>query len=261
MKRIAALLAALCVLFAGVSALAQVEVDKRDLALNTELDRDVTNILVLLQDGGATDTMMIASINGKTGRSVMTRLDCAMTLEVRDAGETTLSEVYALGAKGCEGLLAMRTVNELLALNVNTYVALDIGQLPEMVQAVGALNMSLSEAEAQALGTWSGINELTGDAVLAYVRLHLEGDAPSRSRGYDALMQLLYQGLNSGDFFGLFSLGQKMLSSMDTNLNPLTAMTLATAVQGGEDRRELALPGDAQDAQAMRQAFYREVYE
>ena len=261
MKRFAALLVALCVLFAGVSALAQVEVDKRDLALNAELDRDVTNILVLLQDGGATDTMMIASINGKTGRSVMTRLDCAIRTDVRDVGETALCDVYALGAPGSQGPLAMRTVNELLLLNINTYVALDVGQLPEMVGAVGTLNMELDEAEAAALSAWAGINELTGDKVLAYVRLRLEGDAPARSRGYDALMQLLYQGLHSGDVMGLFSLGQKMLGSMDTNLNPLTAMTLVTAVQGGEDRRELALPGEAKDAQAMRQAFYREVYE
>ena len=261
MKRIVALAAALCLLFAGVSALAQIEVDKRDLSLNTALDRDVTHILVLLQDGEKTDTMMIASINSKTGRSVMTRLDCAMAAEVRGAGETALCDVYSLGKKGSGGPLAMRTVNELLALNINTYVALDMSQLPEMVAAVGTLNMDFDEAEAAAMGTWVGLNELEGDAVLSYVRLQLEGDAPARSRGYDALMQLLYQGLHSGDVLGLFSLGQKMLGSMDTNLNPLTAMTLVTAVQGGEDRRELALPGEAQDAQAMREAFNREVYE
>ena len=261
MKRIAALLTALCVMLTCAGALAQIEVNKRDLALNAELDRSVTNILVLLQDGDVTDTMMIASINGSTGRSVMTRLDCAMTVDVRDAGEMKLCDVYAQGSKGSQGLLAMRTVNELLELNVSTYVAFDIGQLPEMVDAIGALNMEFDEAEAQAMGTWSGINELTGDAVLSYVRLSLESDAPSRSRGYDALMQMLYQGLHGSDVFGLLSLGQKMLGSMDTNLNPMTAMTLVTAVQGGEDRRELALPGDAQDLQAMRELFVQEVYE
>ena len=261
MKRIAALLTALCVMLTCAGALAQVEVNKRDLSLNAGLDRAVTNILVLLQDGDVTDTMMIASINGGDGRSVMTRLDCAMTVDVRDVGETALCDVYALGGKGSQGLLAARTVNELLELNVSTYLAFDISQLPEMVGAIGALNMELDEAEAEALGTWSGINELTGDAVLDYVRLKLESDAPSRSRGYDALMQMLYQGLHSGDVFGLLSLGQKMLGSMDTNLSPITAMTLVTAVQGGEDRRELALPGDNPDAQAMREAFMREVYE
>ena len=261
MKKIAALALALCLTAVCACALGEITVEKRDLSQNDALDRNVTNILVLLQDGETTDTMMIASINGKTGRSVMTRLDCAMQLEVRDAGVVSLGEVYALGAKGSRGLLAVRTVNELLALNINTYVALDVGQLPEMVAAVGALNMELSEAEAEAMGVWAGISELTDEAVLSYVRLRLDGDDPARSRGYDALMQLLYQGLNSGDIFGLASLGQKMLGSMDTNLNPLTAMTLVTAVQGGEDRRELSLPGDAQNSRQMREAFDREVYQ
>lgn len=263
MKRFAALALAACLtlLSACACALGEITVDKRDLSVNAGLDRNVTNILVLLQDGERTDTVMIASINGKTGRSVMTRLDCAMQLEVRDAGVVPLGEVYALGAKGSQGLLAVRTINELLALNINTYVALDVGQLPEMVAAVGALNMVFSEAEGEAMGTWTGENELSGEAVLDYVRLRLEGDDPALSRGYDALMQLLYQGLNSGDIFGLASLGQKMLASMDTNLNPLTAMTLVTAVQGGEDRRELSLPGDAQDSRQMREAFDQEVYQ
>ena len=261
MKKFAAMALALCLLFASALALAEIAVGKRDLALNTDLDRNVTNILALLQDGETTDTIMIASINGKTGRSVMTRLSSDLPVTVDGAGEVTLGEVYALGAKGSEGLLAMRTVNELLALNVSTYVAVDVGQLPEMVEAVGLLNVELSEEEAEALGLWADMNEMTGEQVLSYVRLRLEGDDPALSRGYDALMQILYQGLNSGDIFGLLSLGQKMLGSMDTNLNPMTAMTLVTAVQGGEDRRELALPGDAADVQAMREAFDREVYQ
>ena len=262
-KLISALLAACLLLAAFAPALCEgVTVGKRDLSLNRDLNRDVTNILVLLQDGEVTDTMMIASIDGVSGRSVMTRVDCALPIDVRDVGTRAAGEIYALGAPGSEGLLAMRTINELLELNVSTYIALDMAMLPELVAAVGALNMQLDAQEAEALGGWEGINELTGEQALSYVRLRLDGDSPARSRGYDALMQLLYQGLHSGDPMSMMSLGVSLLGSMDTNLNPLSAVTLVTAVQGGDDRRELALPeAEGDDAQAMREAFYREVYE
>lgn len=200
----------------------------------------------------------------------MTRVDCALTVDVPEVGSVALGDVYMLGDARSRGLVAMRAINQLLGLNVSTYVALDIANLPKLVDAVGALNMELDEAEAAAMGTWSGINELSGEQALAYVRLRLEGDSPARSRGYDALMQLLYQGMHSGDLMSMIGLGRKLLSSMDTNLNPMTAVTLVTAVQGGDDRRELLLPQSEHvtaqepltaDAQAMREALHKEVYE
>lgn len=264
-KRIAALLSALALILALAATAAaeagSIRVSKKDLSKNKELPTNVSNILVLLQDGETTNTLMIASINDRTGRAVMTRVDAGLEVDVRDAGAFPVGQVYALGAKNSKGLLAMRTLNELLSLNIGTYVAVDMSMLPELTEAVDALNMDLTAEEAEALGLPEGRNALTGEQVLAYVRLALDGDDPARSRGYDALMQLLYQGLHSDDLMGLLSLGQKLLSSMDTNLNPLSAMTLVTAVQGGDDRRELALPGNCEDAEAMRAAFHKEVYE
>ena len=83
-------------------------------------------------------------------------------------------------------------------------------------------------------------------------------------------MQLLYQGVKGGDMMSMLSMGTKLLSSVDSNLNPLTAVTLVTAVMSGEDRRELHLPQAEQiltqdpltvDAQALRECLFAEVYE
>ena len=62
-------------LTAAVAA-ADITVTKRDVNMAAGLDKNVANILVLLQDGETTDTMMVASINSRTGRSVMMRVDC-----------------------------------------------------------------------------------------------------------------------------------------------------------------------------------------
>ena len=83
-------------------------------------------------------------------------------------------------------------------------------------------------------------------------------------------MQLLYQGLHSGNLSDMMGLGSTLLKSMDTNLNALNAVTLVSAVQGGSDRRELLLPAQEHivtadplmaDAEAMRALLHANLYE
>jgi len=271
MKKTVLIALTLALLLAACTAFAEISITRKDLGVNKNLDKNVTNVLILLQDGDVSDTIMLASINSKTGRAVMTRLDGEMVVPVVNGGyEAALKDVYVMGDKKSKGLLAAATVNQLLSLNINTYVALDVNVLPELVDVIGVLNMQFDQHEADALGTWVGINELSGEHVLSYVRLRLDSDSPARSRGYDALMQLLYQGLHSGNLSDMMGLGTTLLKSMDTNLNALNAVTLVSAVQGGSDRRELLLPAAEHivtedpltaDEEAMRALLHANLYE
>ena len=271
MKKLASLALTLVLMLTACTAFAQITVTKKDLNVNRGLSSDVTNILVLLQDENVTDTMMIASINSKTGRAVMTRLEEALVVPVVNGGfEAELKDVYNLGDKKSKGLLAAATVNQLLSLNINTYVALDMTMLPELVSVIGTLSMNVTDAEAAAIGVQAGNAALTGEQTLAFVRLALEGDSPARSRSYETLMQLLKQGLKSGSVGDLMGLGTKLLKSMDTNLNVLNAVTLVSAVQAGSDRRELVLPAAEHittaepltaDEETMRAVLYANLYE
>lgn len=266
-KKIAVMLAAmLTILSVCAPAMAAISVNRKTMYANKALDKSVQNFLFILQDGEATDTIMIASINSQTGRAVMTRVDADIEVEVdQGKGKMTtvaLRDVYMMGDAKSRGLLIAHEINELLDLNISTYIALDIARLPELVEKIGVLNMQFDEAEAAAMGTWVGGNELQGEKVLEYVRLDLESDDATRSRGYDALMQLLYQGLHSGDLMGLVGLGAKLLASMDTNLGMMTAMTMVTAVQGGDDRREVLISADVQGTvEEMRALLHKEIYE
>ena len=180
-KILSALALGLCLMLICSAALGEITVTKKDMALNRSLDKSVNNVLMLMQDGEWTDTVMIASINGKTGRSVMTRVDSELMVELAEVGSVKLGDVYMLGSEKSRGFLVARTLNELLDLNISTYMALDIARLPQIVSVVGQLNMQYDEYEAAAMGTWEGINELTDDKILEYVRLKLESDSPARS--------------------------------------------------------------------------------
>ena len=266
-KLICSLLAAL--LLTGACALAESSVNKKDMCPSDGLDRNVNNILFLLQDGGTTDTVMLASINSKNGRSVMTTLDARLVLPVMDGNSYPLAEIYALGDAQSGGLLVARTLNEAFALNISNYIVLDMGRVPELVAAVKTLDIELSDSEAAALGLAPGENSLDGEQALAYVRLKLESDTERNTRGYDALMQIIRQGVGSGNLMSMVGMGTKLLSSVDTNLGALTAVTLATSVQGGSDRGELVLPEEEQvitqepltvDLAAVSERLHEEIY-
>lgn len=270
-KKLTALFAfALALMLVCALAAAEIAVDKKDLSQNRDLDKSVNNVLFLLQDGDVTSTIMLASINSKTGRSVMTSFDPDMMTPVEGAGDVALGSVYALAAEKSEGLLVAKTLNAALSLNITSYIVLDVTRLPELVSAVGDVNIWLTEDEAAGMGLVEGDNYLNGEQALAYVRMKLDVDTPDVNRGYETLMQLLRQAMGGGNVMNLVSLGTKLLSSMDTNLGAMNAMTLFSAVQGGSDRREIVLPLDEQitaqnpltaDFEAMRQTLYAEIYE
>ena len=220
------------------------------------LDKNVANILVLLQDGETTDTMMVASINSRTGRSVMMRVDCRLMVDVPEVGETRLADVYALGAQKCRGMLAERTINTLLGLNIGTYVALDVTNLPQLVDAIDTVSMELDEREAAAMGLDLGWNDLTGEEALAYVRLRLEGDDPARSRGYELLMQMLYEGVNSGDLGSMLGAGHQ--AARRAGYEPeRDDRRYAGLRRQGRGRPQRACPADAGTADERRTAARR----
>ena len=260
MKKTVAALLALCLTLACACALGEITVTKKDMALNRSLDKSVSNVLIIMQDGELTDAMMIASINSKTGRSVMTSVECDTAVTVPEVGEVALGEVYALGDEKSRGLLTARTLNALLDLNISTYVALDIETLPALVDEIGTLNLWLNDEEAAILNTWPGDNALGGEDVLTYVRIRLDSDYAEKNRSYMVFMDLLQQGLRSKGGTNLLGLGKKLLSVMDTNMNAMAAVTMLSAFQAGDDCRELLLES-SMTPEAMREALYREVYE
>ena len=261
MKKIfAALALLLSMTLVCACAMGEITVTKKDMALNRKLDKNVSNILVLMQDGEKTDSVMIASVNSRTGRSVMTMIEGSTPVSLPEAGDMQLHDVYVLGAAKSRGLLVARTLNQLLDLNISTYVAFDIGDLPGMVERIGLLDMWLNEEEAAILNTWAGENSLSGEDVLKYVRIRLESDYEGKNRSYMVFMDLLKQGLRESSGTDLMGLGKELLSKMDSNLNVLAAVTMLSSFRGGDDRRELYLSADM-SAEEMRAAFQREVYE
>lgn len=119
-----------------------------DLALTNDLPSQPMNVLVLgvdvLNHGSQrSDTMMIASID--CGTLKLTSIQRDTVAQIDGHGQTKINAAYAYG--GAE--LAMRTVNQTFGMNIMRYVVVDFTVLVRLVDALGGIELDITEAERQ----------------------------------------------------------------------------------------------------------------
>ena len=140
-----ALLGGALLYFLPVSLLA-VEPEGVALSLTDGLPEDVANVLLLGLDAThentrRSDSIIIASIG--RGRLQLTSVLRDTLLAIPDRGTGKLNAAYAYGGPW----LAMRTLNENFRLNLIHYAAVDFVALAEIVDAVGGVDIDITEAE------------------------------------------------------------------------------------------------------------------
>lgn len=268
--RLIALAVMVALLAAGIlylmpTALFMVEPDA-ELSLTDGLPASPFNVLVLgvdtLNDGAQrSDTMMIASIDGKTLR--LTSIQRDMIAEIAGHGRNKINSAYAFG--GPE--LAMRTVNEALDLNIMRYVVVDFSVLVRLVDALGGIEMDISEAEmnhinqnvwlsrkvfaplgytAELLDEYGEDVQLNGLRALAYARIRkLDSDFMRTSRQRAVINAMLKkfrsQLWNPVTVVRFVSAG---LEGIETNLSAIELLALGEKALFSGEMEQLRLPVD-----------------
>jgi len=243
-KLYGALALLLCAMLASNAAGAlEVTVGNKDLSIHEGLPKDIRNVAVLVCDPQGTGryaptaTMMIATVHTRTGDAYMTVLQPSLLVDIPLVGQAPLCEAYALGGEN----LVMKTLNELLGLNIRDYVCIDLRRFSTVVEAVGGIEATLGEEEAAALGLPPGERlTLNLDQTLAFMRLPKNN--PAMDRQYDVVMQALYQATRERDIFKLTGLLQKSLASIDTNIGIFDMADLGGKVMGSKVRLDRRLP-------------------
>ncbi|WP_102411602.1 LCP family protein [Beduinella massiliensis] len=237
----------LCLLLLPLSVLAAddypVKIDKKDLSQAASVPKSMQTIALFLLDSEESsdvETVLLASIDKSSGRACMTDIRTDILAEIPQVGYIPLAKAYAYGGPN----LMMKSINELLEMNVNSYVTLDVSSFAQIADSVGGMQMPLNAEEAAALGLSEGQQTLTGKQAIAYMRLK-GNNIDGKSRQYKSIMQILYQGTRDKNPISLMGLAQKLMSTMQTNLGIMDMITLATKVMGGSQRDELMLPGTA----------------
>ncbi len=119
-----------------------------DLNIAAGLPDSHVNILVLGVDadrgaGQRSDTIMVASVGYNSLKLTSILRDTMVDIDGHGRGK--INGAYAYG--GAE--LALRTVNETFAMNITKYVVVDYLTIARLVDAVGGVDIVISEAEME----------------------------------------------------------------------------------------------------------------
>jgi len=133
-------------LYALPVAVMNIQPANADLSLNNALPSDKVNVLLLgldvLDDASQrSDTMMIATLDYNSVKLTSVMRDTLV--EIPGHGRQKINSAYSYG--GPE--MAMKCVNEAFGLNITNYVAVDFTTLVRIVDAVGGIEMEITDAE------------------------------------------------------------------------------------------------------------------
>jgi len=240
-----------------------------NLSIQEGLDPAWKNILLLGADTrrdkeieGRSDAMIICSINMDTGAVRLTSL--ARDMWVNIAGTQVYDRINTAFRYGGPEL-AIKTVNELLLLNIEHYVAVNFYGICDVVDAIGGIDLELTRAEVSTVNQttdWDygsvkgkrlvykedGCVTLCGAQALAYARIRkLDNDLGRNNRQRNVLAAVAQKAM-SLPLHEQMSFIKESFGHVTTDLGMTDIVSLGMAVLSGglEEIEQLSLPSDFQ---------------
>lgn len=228
-------------------------VGKTPIYSRTPIDPNVVNILVIGLDSrkpggnGRDDVNMVVSIDRKnsTMKFVSFLRDSLVPIEGHDWNR--LNSTYPYGGPG----LTINTINGIYNLDIQRYVKLDFFALQDIVDAVGGVDVILTDKEItylRSLGykvsSGAGVKHLDGRTALAYSRTREIDTDFQRTQRQRNVMVAAFGKVRALGLSQALSLMNKLLPEVKTNIGTGDTITLATEVigMGGKEIRQMAVP-------------------
>ena len=175
-KRIIAILITLVLLLFGMYSCTSLMIIKRLDHQNTGSrlrtsgvlsEPYVTSILLIGTDGRLTgepsrsDTMILMSVNSRTKETILTSFMRDCNVNIPGYGWDKLNSAYVYGGAS----LLMDTIESNFRVKIDDYVCVNFISFANIVDAVGGLDLDVSDAEAGEINTilQAEVNELMGD--------------------------------------------------------------------------------------------------
>lgn len=237
------------------------QLNERDLNINDLLSDDVANIALFGIDGrdeiegDRSDTIMIASINFKTGAIKVTSVMRDLLIKIPEGTKNDVSYEKINAAYDYGGAqLAVKTLNENFDLNISDYVVVNFDCLVDTVDILGGVDVNIenedvlywtnefinhvnfvlkkSDPKIPGIGT----QHLTGVQALAYCRNRFSDDDYKRTaRQREVVQQIVQKALNVDLFTGINLLG-KVYPYVKTSLSLQEMTTYAKAFMTVENK-------------------------
>lgn len=218
--------------------------DPADVTWATELNElmgnaaDLINILLIGQDRREgqsrqrSDAMILCTVNVKEKTLTMTSFLRDLYVQIPGYQDTRLNHAYAYGG--------MPLLNQALELNfgvlVDGNVEVDFNSFQKVIDMVGGVDISLTQAEANYLNRYtnwalvSGVNHLEGEKALEYSRIRYIGTDFGRTNRQRTVLTALLNQSRDLSYDRLMDLLEEMLGLITTDMTNLEIMQYAATL-------------------------------
>lgn len=207
--------------------------------------------------------MILLSINSKTDKITMCSLMRDMYVQIPGYGSNKLNAAYSYG--GPE--LLMDTIEENLYIKIDDYVTVNFVSFANIVDAVGGVEIKVSDNEADAMNVLlqspegvsffgepseadlldgGGTYNLSGKQALFYSRLRYVGNADfERTQRQRKVLEAIIK--KAANPVRIGAVAKEALPSMNTNMSKLNMYLLSLRGPGfllGYDVEQMRIPAD-----------------
>lgn len=213
-------------------------------------EEGVTNILLIGNDSragggdGRSDAMILVSISNRTKTIHLTSLLRDIYVEIPGHESNRLNAAYAFG--GPE--LLLETIKENLDIEVNRYVQVNFQAFANLIDAVGGVELELTNEEVQLVNAYlneynllenrpietdylptdaSGLLHLNGPQALAYSRNRYIGSDFGRTERQRKILEAVFHQLPASMLTNLDDLIDGILPNLTTNISRSECYTLS----------------------------------
>lgn len=186
-----------------------------------------------LGKGNRSDTMMIASLNKATGEVKLVSVYRDTLLKLDDGSYNKANAAYAFG--GPEGAISM--INRSMDMDISKYVAVNFNALVDVIDALGGLDITLTDAEVVHMNNYcvetskvtgadytkiepevAGTYHLNGVQAVSYSRIrYTEGGDFERTSRQRHVLELIAEKAQSASFSTLNKIIDKVFPQVSTN--------------------------------------------
>lgn len=188
-----------------------------------------------LGKGNRSDTMMIASLNKATGEVKLVSVYRDTLLELDDGSYNKANAAYAFG--GPEGAISM--INRSMDMDISKYVAVNFNALVDVIDALGGLDITLTDAEVVHMNNYcvetskvtgadytkiepevAGTYHLNGVQAVSYSRIRYTGGGDfERTSRQRHVLELIAEKAQSASFSTLNKIIDKVFPQVSTNFS------------------------------------------
>ena len=217
-------------------------------------NEDIVNILLLgtdmripyTSDPGRADAIQVISLNRSTGDIKLISFERGIMVPVPDIGTTLLT--YSFRWAGPDYTLSL--FRDYFLLDMAGYCHVDFEEFIQIIDAVGGIDLELTEMEAWAIDKdyshhlHEGMNHLDGTLALSYCRLRsIDSNWHRIERQRNAIQAVIYK-VKGMSITELDALADQVLPLIHTNLtkNQISSLLLSAPKFVGVTAEQMTVP-------------------